>query len=222
MSSNGTIDHHEEHGEHEADHVMTHMVKNMTTNTSASTISKLIETLRDRLKGLEVEPLPKEVHNHEEHHHERTGNPSVDDLIHGDTMILVGSCFFMIVLGLLLRKTFMYFTHLRSHRDKCQGGLRQMGEQMHVVTRTMSTDPNQTFALDTPQVVKKPLSPQPSNVLANNNGATIAETSLDDIMPYSHTMLVDESDDIRTLTTAREALEARRLSKMKNFLETQD
>lgn len=131
--------------------------------------------------------------------------------------------------GLILRKVFMYFTHLRGHREQYHGGIRQMGEHMHTVTRTMSMDPNQTFAKDTPAIKKKPIgTPQVSVTLPaisdpnNSKRVSIEETAFDKIMPQSHTMLVDDSDDIHTMTTVRQQLEARRLSKMKNYFETQD
>ncbi|TRY73730.1 hypothetical protein TCAL_06691 [Tigriopus californicus] len=242
----GSVDHHHDHhGNHHDEEHMADMVKNIPTNTSISTISQLIDSLRARLttlrdkhsidlddrhgKSSNLHELGgHNPHDHEDHEpaYEASG---VGDLIHGDTMILLGSCIFMIILGLILRKVFMYFTHIRGHREQYHGGIRQMGEHMHTVTRTMSTDPNQTFAQDTPAIKKKPIgTPQvsmslPAITKSNNpKRVSIEETAFDEIMPQSHTMLVDDTDDIHTMTTIRQQLEARRLSKMKNYFETQD
>ncbi len=41
-------------------------------------------------------------------------------LMHMDTVILIASCAFMIVVGLILRKLFLYFTKVRKSREKYQ------------------------------------------------------------------------------------------------------
>ena len=40
--------------------------------------------------------------------------------------------------GLVLRKVFLYFIKVRSRRERYHGGIKALGEHMHVVTKTMS------------------------------------------------------------------------------------
>jgi len=79
-------------------------------------------------------------------------------LQHYDTIMLLGSCILMIVMGeeyltdsggcrtcctssiagLILRKIFVYLTHVRQSREKCHGGLKHLAEQMEMVTLSMA------------------------------------------------------------------------------------
>ena len=90
----------------------------------------------------------------------------------------------------------MYFTRLRESRERYHGGLRQLADHMHVVTRTLSNDPNKTFAKDSPvplrqQVLSRQASAAAIAVVAAAPAAkspTIAETSLI-FPPVTHAML---------------------------------
>lgn len=93
-------------------------------------------------------------------------------LLHSDTIILVTSMVVMILLGLVLYQVMAYLTKINNRRTMYQDGLRQIGEQMHVVTRTMSTEPTGASANVTPktprrqhhhhQQQKRPLADSPS------------------------------------------------------------
>jgi len=61
-------------------------------------------------------------------------------LMHSDTIIVVVSLFVMIVLGLVFRKCCMKLSTVNSRKKRIQGGLRQIGEHMNYVTRSMSND----------------------------------------------------------------------------------
>merc|ERR1712083_979843 len=60
--------------------------------------------------------------------------------MHSDTIIVVVSLFVMIVLGLVFRKCCMKLSTVNSRKKRIQGGLRQIGEHMNYVTRSMSND----------------------------------------------------------------------------------
>ena len=132
--------------------------------------------------------------------------------------------------GLLLRKAFIYFTRIRQTREKYHGGLRQMAEHMHVVTRTLSTEPTPVPTPVATPSIKRPLSGSESAptiatktryVRNGDKQITIhspESIAMDMFKPSTHTMTRGDSE-IGSLTTQ---LDARRISRMQNFLNNQD
>lgn len=142
-----------------------------STTYHPSAITNLIHTLSAKLRGISDinnnnetltsfhhHPINEttiikedEIDHHQYHHHDHHDHslfhpypgvhPEDGTLLHSDTIILVCSCVIMILLGLILRKLFLVASEIRNSRQKYRGGLRQFAEHMHVVTKSMSTDP---------------------------------------------------------------------------------
>ena len=68
----------------------------------------------------------------------QTETPFVDT----DTFILIASCTFMIIIGLVLRKLFLHFVRVRQRRERYLEGLKALGDHMQMVTRRISIAPN--------------------------------------------------------------------------------
>merc|ERR1712007_156051 len=60
--------------------------------------------------------------------------------MHSDTIIVILSLVFMIVLGLVFRSLMNKLTRMKQRKAKMRGGLKQMAESMHHVTKAMSND----------------------------------------------------------------------------------
>ena len=76
------------------------------------------------------------------------------DLVHNDMSLLS---------GLVLRKVFLYVIKIRQRRERYHGGIKAIGEHMHVVTKTMSD------AADRQQQPPKGSSSSSSSSNNNNN-----------------------------------------------------
>lgn len=85
-----------------------------------------------------------------------------------DTIVLVCSLIVMIFIGLIFHRIISYLAKLRSRRRQYQRGLKQLGEHMHVVTRTMSNPPSaQATPAATPSISLRKLAHL--NTTNNNN-----------------------------------------------------
>lgn len=106
--------------------------------------------------------------------------------------------FFGHLKGLLLYRIMAYFTRINQRRTMYQSGLKQLGHQMHLVTRTMSVEPSAT----TPQTPRKkrPLTESPSTarVLQEARRGTIFKQP-------TNIMRRDEDFDGSVLTASQEA-----------------
>jgi len=93
-----------------------------------------------------------------------------------DTIVLVGSLIVMIFIGLIFHQIISYLAKLRSRRRQYQMGLKQLGEHMHTVTRTMSNPPSATATpVGTPQISMRKLAHL--NSVNNNNNNTASPTT---------------------------------------------
>ena len=136
------------------------------------------------------------------------------------------------VSGLILRKIFIFFTHQRKTREKYHGGMKQLAEHMNSVTRTMSHDPNQAFAQDSPLPKARLVHQFSTGTLSQNDDVIAANSSVPQqpggiqMGNIAETSLVfvptRRESRIAELTAARQQLEARRLSRFKNFFENED
>lgn len=131
--------------------------------------------------------------------------PGDGHILHTDTIVLMASCLVMIILGLVLRKIFLYFTHVRQSREKYHGGLRQMAEHMHAVTRTMSSGTNGGEDRERSVHFRK------------GDDDVIESATLDIFKPSTHVMVAKATDSSESGPFMTQ-LEARRLSKMQDFL----
>jgi len=90
-----------------------------------------------------------------------------------DTIVLVGSLIVMIFIGLIFHRIISYLAKLRSRRRQYQMGLKQLGEHMHVVTRTMSNPPSATNTpVATPSISLRKLAHLNTSNNNNNNNNT--------------------------------------------------
>jgi len=95
-----------------------------------------------------------------------------------DTIVLVGSLIVMIFIGLIFHRIISYLAKLRSRRRQYQRGLKQLGEHMHVVTRTMSNPPSaQATPAATPSVSLRKL----AHLNTSNNNTITSLQSLPNI-----------------------------------------
>ena len=126
---------------------------------------------------------------------------------------------------------FLFFTHKRTTREKYHGGMKQLATHMNSVTRTMSTDPNQTFAADSPLPKARLVHQFSSGTLSQNDdvieaavrrmsGSSKQPVQLSNIAETSLVFVPTRRESrIAELTAARQQLEARRLSRFKNFFD---
>jgi len=99
---------------------------------------------------------------------QRDGAPRDSQHLPTDTIVLVGSLIVMIFIGLIFHRIISYLAKLRSRRRQYQKGLKQLGEHMHVVTRTMSNPPSaQATPAATPSISLRKLAHL--NTTNNNN-----------------------------------------------------
>ena len=121
------------------------------------------------------------------------------------------SLIFMIILGLIVRKIFVYLSQIKQQREKYHGGLRQLADHMHTVTRTISNDPNENN--NSNKANSKPR--------IRFEGDELAETSFNLFKPSVHEMVRSDTDiaGAGSLTTQ---LDARRISRMQDFLNHRD
>jgi len=61
-------------------------------------------------------------------------------LMHSDTIIVVVSLVVMIIVGLVFRSLCMKLASINERKERVRGGLKQIAESMHYVTRSMSND----------------------------------------------------------------------------------
>jgi len=102
---------------------------------------------------------------------QRDGAPRDSQHLPTDTIVLVGSLIVMIFIGLIFHRIISYLAKLRSRRRQYQKGLKQLGEHMHVVTRTMSNPPSaQATPAATPSISLRKLAHL--NTTNNNNNNT--------------------------------------------------
>merc|ERR1739842_173145 len=64
----------------------------------------------------------------------------MNNFMHSDTIIVILSLVFMIILGLVFRSLMNKLTRMKQRKAKMRGGLKQMAESMQHVTRAMSND----------------------------------------------------------------------------------
>ena len=119
--------------------------------------------------------------------------------------------------GLLFHRVITYFAKLRSRRRQYHKGLKQLGEHMHVVTRTMSTPPPSNPSTPAGTPVSTPAIAMRKLAAINSNNAKAAKKSLihpsknskipdDDnrvFKPSTHVMRREDSD-LGVMTTATE------------------
>lgn len=109
-------------------------------------------------------------------HHSSTTDQDDDRLdpksLNSDTIILVCSLVVMILLGILMHQIISYMARLRSRKRQYQRGLKQLGDHMHIVTRTISNPPSELpTPTGTPSISMRKLA------LLNNNRLTQAEVT---------------------------------------------
>jgi hypothetical protein len=84
----------------------------------------------------------------------------------------------MIFIGLIFHRIISYLAKLRSRRRQYQRGLKQLGEHMHVVTRTMSNPPSaQATPAATPSISLRKL----AHLNTSNNNTITSLHSLPNI-----------------------------------------
>jgi len=97
-------------------------------------------------KALETTSDIPEYHDYEheyDHHHDLSEDDAatkMHHLMHSDTIIVVLSLVFMIVLGLVFRSLCMKLASVNQRKERMRGGLKQIAEHMNYVTRSMSND----------------------------------------------------------------------------------
>ena len=74
-----------------------------------------------------------DINEHE--HAEGEKEAKMKKFMHSDTIIVILSLLFMIVLGLVFRSLMNKLTRMKQRKAKMRGGLKQMAESMHHVTR---------------------------------------------------------------------------------------
>lgn len=240
--------HHHEHDDHESHHGhgdheegMHGVMDGIAKVDSPTDLKHLIQNIRLRLAKLKTKgQAAHPTHNLTATPHIPVGHPQANGtavgrsghsnhdhsisnpFYHMDTMILMAAGGFMIILGLAIRSMFNYFTNIRLQRERYHHGLRQVASHVHVVT-SLSTDPNKTFAADTP-ALKRAHPP--------NRGSEFQETAFiggSPLMPRRDNAVVPASpispknNNISPeLAQMRAQLEARRLSRLQTFFANQD
>lgn len=162
---------HEKLGFHEDQHNY-HQLSPLreTTSTSGSSINTMASANQHHPRGGHHGDLDSSIHHH---------SSTIDDgdgidpkSLNSDTIILVCSLVVMILLGILFHQIISYMARLRSRKRQYRRGLKQLGDHMHIVTRTISNptsvDPTPT---GTPSISMRKLA------LLNNNRLTQAEAS---------------------------------------------
>lgn len=205
---------------------------------STANFQDLIQKLKERLsddspepEGLSEEPFhthpssgildPKQHQEHQSHpptHHEQDsgGGGAASNMgksLNSDTIILMVSLIVMILLGLLFHRVITYFAKLRSRRRQYHKGLKQLGEHMHVVTRTISSEPPSGAStpaagltpVSTPAIAMRKLAAINSNKA--KSGSNLSRKIPDDdnsvFKPSTHVMRREDSD-LGVMTTATE------------------
>ena len=74
------------------------------------------------------------VHNIHEHE-QGEKETKMNNFMHSDTIIVIVSLVFMIVLGLAFRSLMNKLTRMKQRKAKMRGGLRHIAESMNHVTR---------------------------------------------------------------------------------------
>merc|ERR1712223_659026 len=95
-----------------------------------------------------------------------------------DTIVLVGSLIVMIFIGLIFHRIITYLAKIRSRRRQYQMGLKQLGEHMNTVTRTISNPPSAAATpVGTPSINMRKLAHLNSANNNNNNNIGSPNTS---------------------------------------------
>ena len=118
-----------------------------------------------------------------------------------------------LISGLLFHRVITYFAKLRSRRRQYHKGLKQLGEHMHVVTRTISSEPASGAStpaagltpVSTPAIAMRKLAAINSNKA--KSGSNLSRKIPDDdnsvFKPSTHVMRREDSD-LGVMTTATE------------------
>ena len=78
---------------------------------------------------------------HEYHDYSYDDMPTkIHHLMYSDTLIVVVSLIVMIIVGLVFRQCCMKLTSCNQRKERVRGGLKQLADHMHHVTRSMSND----------------------------------------------------------------------------------
>ena len=122
---------------------------------------------------------------------------------------------------------FNYFTNTRLQRERYHHGLRQVASHVHVVT-SLSTDPNKTFAADTPAMKRANIPGSAGRPAEFQESSFIGGSPLMPRRPNSNHIvpaspIVPQNRNISPeLAAMRAQLEARRLSRLQTFMANQD
>merc|ERR1712186_230257 len=103
----------------------------------AETNDDINVTLSD---NFENENITKHVF-HEYHDYSYDDMPTkIHHLMYSDTLIVVISLIIMIIVGLVFRTCCLKLTSCNQRKERVRGGLRQLADHMHHVTRSMAND----------------------------------------------------------------------------------
>ena len=105
-------------------------------------LKKIFNSYIRELESLKSVDSTSDIPEYDYHEHDHHHDLSEDDaatkmhhLMHSDTIIVVFSLVFMIVLGLVFRSLCMKLASVNQRKERMRGGLKQIAEHMNYVTR---------------------------------------------------------------------------------------
>jgi len=160
-----------------------HQVSPLRTSETASTShSEAAHNSRDHISVID------RIHEEDSGGHQKSLN--------NDTIILVCSLVVMIIIGITFHRIISYFAQVRSRRRACRRGLKQLGEHMHIVTRTISNPPSvDPTPTGTPTISMRKLALLNNNRIAQSDVPQSAAHGLGSAKPRARSPLPVPSDD---------------------------